>query len=226
MFGIAQTPSSTIGSPSIKLGVTNTATAMSLQLVVVFAIAVLILALTQGAPLSPKLQSRRGQRLFQSCNPHLRMPDGSRMEVDLVSYYSEVDPKCLGGVVMVTFNIHRRVKLFETKEDTAICHGFIELLSLIDAYNWTKEMCEEKAIADERGAFCKTYSARQKDIGSLTLKYNATGYNHLTVVSLLLSRMGEENCKEFCNGIMNSTLCNSFVDASSFFLRKYESGKI
>ena len=197
---------------------------MSLQLVVVFA--AVVLAFAQGVPLSPKLQSHLGQRLFQSCNPHLRMPNGSRMEVDLASYYGEVGPKCLGGGVMVTFNIQRKFKLFETKEDTAICHGFIELLSLIDAYNWTKEMCEEKAIADERGAFCKTYSARQKDIGNLTLKYNATGYNHLTVVSLLLSRMGQENCKEFCNGIMNSTLCNSFVDASGFFLRKYESGKV
>ena len=190
---------------------------------VVFAAA--LLALTQGVLALPvALQERLNQRKsLQSCNPHLRMPNGTRMAADVVSYYNE---KCLGGLVMSLFKFQAGIKLFEHMEDTVICHGYVKLLSLIDAYQWTEEMCENKVIEDERAHFCERYDDDQKNIEELANRYGAIGYNDLTTIAKVLSALeGEGKCKDFCGGIMNSVLCGSFVDASRFFLDKFESGK-
>lgn len=195
---------------------------MTLKLVVFVAA---LLALTHSVlPLPTGLKDRLMQKPFATCNPHLILPNGARMEVDVVSHYDKVDRMCLGGLVMSIFKFQKGAGLFEQAEDTAICHGFVKLLSLIDAYHWTEEMCEGKVIEDERRPFCERYDDRQKNIEGLVERYKAIGYDDLTTIIETLSAFKEEGkCEDFCGGRMNSALCGGFVDASRFFLSKMES---
>ena len=198
---------------------------MTLKLVVV---AAALLALTRGVLALPAAPPERPkEKSFQVCNPHLRVPNGDRMEVDVVSYYSEMDSKCLGGVVRAVFQLQKKLKLFEQKEDTAICHGFVNLLSLIDAYHWTGEMCQMRVLEDKRSTFCKRYNDAQKTIEPLVERYDAVGYDDLKTIAETMSALeGEGKCEDFCGGLTNSALCGSFVDASKFFLDKFQSGTL
>ena len=155
-----------------------------------------------------------------SCTPHLRLPDGSPMEEDLATYYTK--RKCpMDTFFLMVFETKRGHDMLDElivqrKKDASVCHGFIALLSLIDAYQLTEEMCTDRVLVSEKRAFCD--HQRQDDSRAVVQVFAQLQYVRLEAVADFLSNLDDhKECSQVCGGFVDSALCNSFMDAAKFF---------
>jgi len=162
-----------------------------------------------------------------SCTPFLRRPDGSPMDEDLATYYEK--KKCpMDNFFLVVFDTRRGHDMLDhlivqRKKDASVCHGYIALLSLIDAYQLTDDMCADRVLVSESRMFCD--HRRQADSTAVVQTFKQLRYERLQAVADLLSNLdNEQECSEVCGGVVDSAMCNSFMDAAKFFIDKVPQG--
>jgi len=162
-----------------------------------------------------------------SCTPFLRRPDGSPMDEDMATYYEK--KKCpMDSFFLMVFDTRRGhdmldLLIVQRKKDASVCHGFIALLSLIDAYQLTDDMCADRVLVSETRVFCD--HRRQADSAAVVQTFKLLRYERLQAVAdLLLNLDNEQECSKVCGGVVDSALCNSFMDAAKFFIDKVPQG--
>ena len=162
-----------------------------------------------------------------SCTPFLRRPDGSPMDDDMATYYEK--KKCpMDNFFLMVFDTRRGHDMLDhlivqRKKDASVCHGFIALLSLIDAYQLTDDMCADRVLVSETRVFCD--HRRQADSAAVVQTFKLLRYERLQAVAdLLLNLDNEQECSKVCGGVVDSALCNSFMDAAKFFIDKVPQG--
>ena len=162
-----------------------------------------------------------------SCTPFLRRPDGSPMDDDMATYYEK--KKCpMDNFFLMVFDTRRGHDMLDhlivqRKKDASVCHGFIALLSLIDAYQLTDDMCADRVLVSESRVFCD--HRRQADSVAVVQTFKLLRYERLQAVAdLLLNLDNEQECSKVCGGVVDSALCNSFMDAAKFFIDKVPQG--
>ena len=162
-----------------------------------------------------------------SCTPFLRRPDGSPMDDDMATYYER--KKCpMDNFFLMVFDTRRGHDMLDhlivqRKKDASVCHGFIALLSLIDAYQLTDDMCADRVLESESRMFCD--HRRPADSAAVVQTFKLLRYERLQAVAdLLLNLDNEQECSKVCGGVVDSALCNSFMDAAKFFIDKVPQG--
>ena len=162
-----------------------------------------------------------------SCTPFLRRPDGSPMDDDMATYYEK--KKCpMDNFFLMVFDTRRGHDMLDhlivqRKKDASVCHGFIALLSLIDAYQLTDDMCADRVLESESRMFCD--HRRPADSAAVVQTFKLLRYERLQAVAdLLLNLDNEQECSKVCGGVVDSALCNSFMDAAKFFIDKVPQG--
>ena len=153
-----------------------------------------------------------------SCTPFLRHPDGSPMDEDMTTYYKRM--WCpIDKLFLLSFDNERGRDMFnelvvKKHQDASLCHGFVELLSLIDAYGLTKDMCDDRVLVSEMRAFC---DKEHKGDNSVQMFAQLKYVRLEAVADLLLNFVDKEECLQVCGGVIDSALCNGFLDAAKFF---------
>ena len=160
-----------------------------------------------------------------SCTPFLRHPDGSPMKEDMATYYKRI--QCpIDKLFLLSFDSQRGSDMFnelvvKKHQDASLCHGFVELLSLIDAYGLTNDMCEDRVLVSEMRVFCN--KRHQGD--NLVKMFAQLQYVRLEAVAdLLLNFVDKEECSQVCGGLIDSALCNGFLDVAKFFSDRVSQG--
>ena len=113
--------------------------------------------------------------------------------------------------------------IVQRKKVASVCHGFIALLSLIDAYQLTDDMCADRVLVSEARSFCD--HQRRAASEAVVQMFNQLRYDRLQAVADHLSNLDNEpECSKVCGGVVDSALCNSFMDAAKFFIDKVPQG--
>ena len=84
-------------------------------------------------------------------------------------------------------------------------------------------MCADRVLVSESRVFCD--HRRQADSAAVVQMFAQLRYKHLQAVADLLSNLdNEQECSEVCGGVVDSAMCNSFMDAAKFFIDKVPQG--
>ncbi len=169
-----------------------------------------------------------------TCSPYLRKTDGTPMELDVHSFYTSKYQKCMDGVLATMF-INDTVKFLETvvldqSDDIAICNGFTELLSYVDAKELTKSMCKAGVLADlsgdEEKNFCTgIYVSQKGNISKLSPKFEELGLLDLAATASKVSMLGEK-CEDVCGPVLKSRLCSGFVRVGVWLVANFQPGTL
>jgi len=151
------------------------------------------------------------------------------MDDDMATYYEK--KKCpMDNFFLMVFDTRRGHDMLDhlivqRKKDASVCHGFIALLSLIDAYQLTDDMCADRVLVSESRSFCDHQRRADSAAVHVIQMFKQLRYKHLQAVADILSNVdNEQECSKVCGGVIDSALCNSFMDAAKFFIDKVPQG--
>ena len=173
------------------------------------------LAVAIGAPAVPDV-----------CNPHLILKDGTRMKDDVRSHFNW-NSSCFGSTLLILLSEKGGfINAITTTGGTPYCRGLVQLLSLVEAYGWTGNMCLNKSLhfSGEKKP-CDSTDDVFLQLNDWNRKLTDMKYDGLAdVVNQMMVTLGGSRCLDTCGGYLGSQLCSTLIKAVGYFVVKYDEG--